>query len=201
MGVLIVVVVVGIVGLYVLTRPKPCTTPDVIARINTTQGAMDVELFPCAAPKTVANFVSLVNSKFYDNLVWHRIVKGFIIQTGDPNTRNGAGNKSQWGSGGSGTTIPFESNDLPNDEGYLAMANTAPRGNGATSQFFINLANNTSLNGDYTVFGKVISNMSVAIAIGNLPVTPSCQSSGELQCPPVDPSEAMVVSITIISDG
>lgn len=160
---------------------------------------MDVQLFACAAPKTVANFVSLAKSGFYNNLVWHRIVKDFVIQTGDPTTRNGAGNETQWGSGGSGTTIPFESNNLPNDEGYIAMANTAPRGNGATSQFFIDLANNTSLNGDYTVFGKVISGMNVALAIGNLPVTSLCQSTNELKCPPADPSEAMVVSITIVS--
>jgi cyclophilin family peptidyl-prolyl cis-trans isomerase len=200
-GILVAVVVVGVIGLYVFTRPTPCTTPDIIARINTTQGSMDVQLFPCAAPKTVANFVSLAKAGFYNNLVWHRIVKGFVIQTGDPNTRNGGGNESQWGSGGSGTTIPFESNNLPNDEGYLAMANTAPRGNGATSQFFINLANNTSLNGDYTVFGEVIgtSGMNVALTIGNSPVTSLCQSTNENECPPANPSEAMVVSITIVS--
>jgi len=81
------------------------------------------------------------------------------------------------------------------------MANTAPRGNGATSQFFIDLTNNTSLNGQYTVFGKVAdqSSMNVALTIGALPVSPTCSTSGGLECPPITPSQAEVLSITIIS--
>jgi cyclophilin family peptidyl-prolyl cis-trans isomerase len=200
----LIVVVVAVVGWYVYTSTRPtCSTPNVQALVNTTQGSMTVELFSCAAPKTVANFVSLAKSGFYNDLVWHRIAKGFVIQTGDPNTRNGGGNESQWGSGGSGTTIPFESNSLPNDEGYIAMANTAPRGSGASSQFFINLANNTSLNGDYTVFGEVIgtSGMNVALAIANLPVNPQCQSSGQLTCQPITPSQAEITSITILGSS
>lgn len=201
----VVVVIAAVAGWYVYTSARStsntCSTPNVDAVINTTQGSMTVELFPCAAPKTVANFVNLAKSGFYNGLVWHRIVKGFVIQTGDPNTRNGGGNETQWGSGGSGTTIPFESNNLPNDEGYLAMANTAPRGNGASSQFFIDLTNNTSLNGQYTVFGKIkgTSGMNVALAIGNLPVNPQCQPSGDLTCQPIDPTQAEITSITIIS--
>jgi cyclophilin family peptidyl-prolyl cis-trans isomerase len=170
------------------------------AVLDTSQGTIVVQLYPQDAPKTVANFVSLANSGFYDNLVWHRIVQGFIIQTGDPNTKNGGGNEATWGQGGSGTNIPFENSGLPEGEGYVAMANTSPQGAGASSQFFINLVNNTSsLGNGYAVFGEVVSGMSVVQAIGSLPVGAQCQSSGGLTCPPLTPSDAMLISVTIQS--
>ncbi len=165
----------------------------IYAKLDTSQGVIEVELFQSLTPKTVANFVSLANQGFYNNLVWHRIVKGFVIQTGDPTTRNGAGTPCSWGSGSSNTTIPFEYvPSLPNDAGYMAMASTAA-GKPGTSQFYINLVNNTSLNGNYAVFGKVISGMNVVDAIGNLPTT-SCPSGGS---PPSDPADAMLISVTI----
>jgi cyclophilin family peptidyl-prolyl cis-trans isomerase len=168
------------------------------AVLDTSQGTIVVQLYPQDAPKTVANFVSLANSGFYNNLVWHRIVQGFIIQTGDPNTKNGGGNESTWGQGGSGTNIPFENSGLPEGEGYVAMANTSPQGSGASSQFFINLINNTSsLGNGYAVFGDVVSGMNVVQAIGSLPVSAQCQSSGGLTCPPLNPSNAMLISVTI----
>ena len=71
------------------------------ATINTTSGVIEVQLFPNVAPKTVANFVSLANSGFYNHLVWHRIVKDFAIQTGDPTTKDGGGDQAAWGSNGS----------------------------------------------------------------------------------------------------
>ncbi|MDA4113951.1 MAG: peptidylprolyl isomerase [Thaumarchaeota archaeon] len=174
------------------------------AVISTTQGTIEVELFPQAAPKTVANFVSLANSGFYDNLVWHRIVAGFAIQIGDPTSRNGGGNESLWGNTGSTQTVPLETNTTlvnegyVNNAGYLGMARTSDPNSGS-SQFFINLASNTSLNGQYTVFGKVISGMSVVDAIGALPVNPACQSSGGTSCQPLDPTNAEILSITIQS--
>jgi cyclophilin family peptidyl-prolyl cis-trans isomerase len=167
----------------------------VYAVFNTTQGTFEAELFQNATPKTVANFVSLANSGFYNNLVWHRIVNGFVIQTGDPNTRGAAGNPCNWGQGGSTTSIPFEYvPSLHNDYGYLGMASTAAKAPG-TSQFYINLANNTSLDGSYAVFGKVISGMNVVKAIGELPVSSACQSSGG--SPPANPSQAILISVTI----
>ncbi|MGI0091291.1 MAG: peptidylprolyl isomerase [Nitrososphaerales archaeon] len=178
------------------------TTGQYYAVINTTQGVMEAQMFHSVAPKTVINFVNLANSGFYNNLVWHRIVKGFVIQTGDPNTKNGGGNPANWGQGGSGTTVPLETNSTVvsegyvNNEGYLAMARGSDPNSGS-SQFFINLADNSALNGQYTVFGKIISGMNVALAIGNLPVSTQCQSSGQLQCTPTNPSQAMVISITI----
>jgi cyclophilin family peptidyl-prolyl cis-trans isomerase len=173
-----------------------------IAVINTTQGSFEVELFPSVAPKTVANFVNLANSGFYNNVVWHRIVRGFVIQTGDPTSRNGAGNPNSWGSTGSSTTVPIEANPTTvaqgyvHDEGYLGIARGSDPNSGS-SQFFVNLSSNSSLNGQYTVFGKVISGMDVVRAIGNLPVNPMCQRSGGTLCQPINPSQAMILTITI----
>ncbi|HYC11517.1 MAG TPA: peptidylprolyl isomerase [Nitrososphaerales archaeon] len=176
----------------------PPKSSNIFACVQTSQGNFEIELFATQAPKTVANFVSLAKEGFYNDLVWHRIVKGFVIQTGDPNTRNGGGNPNTWGEGGSNTTIPFENTTLPEDEGYIAMARgSAP--NSATSQFFINIGNNTAILGrGYAVFGMVTTGIGVPLAIGNLPVASTCQTSGELECPPVQPSEAMLVSITIL---
>jgi cyclophilin family peptidyl-prolyl cis-trans isomerase len=158
-------------------------------------GSFEVVLFNAWTPKTVANFVSLAESDFYNNLTWHRIEPGFVIQTGDPNTRNGGGNRSLWGQGTSGTSIPFEYNStLHNYEGYLGMASTAAK-TGGTSQFYINLANNTSLDGQYAVFGKVLnaSGMKVVQAIGAVPV----ELVGS-QHEPITP--VYVISITILKN-
>jgi cyclophilin family peptidyl-prolyl cis-trans isomerase len=183
------------------------TTPDNSGQravISTTQGTFEVELFPNAAPKTVANFIELAKTGFYNNLVWHRIVKGFAIQIGDPTSRNGGGDKSRWGSTGSARTVPLETS-IPlvrdgyvNGVGYLGMARTSDPNSGS-SQFFINLADNSFLNGQYTVFGKVTSGMNVVDAIGNLPVDPECSSSGGMMCQPLDPTNAEILSIAIES--
>ncbi len=183
----------GVTGTTSIASINASTSGQIYAKLDTSQGAFEVELFQNDTPKTVANFVSLANSGFYNNLVWHRIVKGFVIQTGDPTTKNGEGVPCNWGSGTSGTTIPFEDDpSLPNNAGYLAMASTAA-GQPGTSQFYINLVDNPSLNGNYAVFGKVISGMNVVDAIGNLPVT-SCAAGGS---PPADPANAMLISVTI----
>jgi peptidyl-prolyl cis-trans isomerase B (cyclophilin B) len=204
----IIAIIAGAGGYYFyssaqhsISTPTSTTTSSssalVYAKFNTTQGMFEAELFQNATPKTVANFVSLANSGFYNNLVWHRIVKGFVIQTGDPNTRGAVGNPCSWGQGSSTSSIPFEYvPSLHNDLGYLGMASTAAGAPG-TSQFYINLTNNTSLDGNYAVFGKVISGMNVVDAIGNLPVSSSCQTSGG--SPPLNPSQAMLISVTIQS--
>jgi cyclophilin family peptidyl-prolyl cis-trans isomerase len=157
-------------GLTHSVTPRVATP--VFATLSTTDGNIEVELYPALAPKTVANFVSLAQSGFYKNLVWHRIVKGFVIQTGDPNSRNAGGNNSTWGQGGSSQTVPLEiDSSLRNLNGYLGMARSSDPNSGS-SQFYINLADNHSLDGNYTVFGKVISGMNVALTIGNVPVYP-----------------------------
>lgn len=204
-----VVVIAAIIAvsyyyLYVLP-PTPVatvacsTTTDLVyANINTSKGLFEVELFPSCAPKTVANFVNLAKSGFYNNLVWHRIVdtpSPFVIQTGDPLTRNGGGNRSLWGTGGSSQTVPLEvSSSLHNDVGYLGMARgTDP--NSGSSQFYINLSNNTSLDGSYTVFGKVINGMNVVDEIASTPV----YTSGPYLDQPITP--VYVTSIAILSSG
>ena len=181
------------------------TTSGPYAIISTTQGRIEVELFPQAAPKTVANFVSLANSGFYDDLVWHRIVAGFAIQIGDPTTKNGGGNESLWGDTGSPQTVPLEANQTTvnegyvNNVGYLGLARSSDVNSGS-SQFYINVADNSqSLDGQYTVFGKVISGMSVVDAIAALPVNPACSSSGGTSCQPLNPTGAEILSITIQS--
>jgi len=175
-GVVIAVVVAGAGWLYYedyIYKPPP-----VYAVIGTTYGSIDVELFPACAPQTVANFVGLANSGFYNNLVWHRIVytstPKFVIQTGDPNTRNGVNStRSTWGQGGSSQTVPLEwCGWLHNYAGYLGMARGSDPNSG-TSQFYINLSNGTAnlnLDPNYAVFGKVISGMSVVCQIAKVPV-------------------------------
>ncbi len=204
---LLVIIAVSGIGVYFVYSIKPSptstntsTVPAVgpYAVFVTTQGQFVVQLYPKDAPITVANFEKLVNKSFYTDLVWHRIVAGFVIQSGDPTTKNGGGTKSAWGETGSGTTIPFENTGLPEGQGYVAMANTAAGGNGASSQFFINLVNNTStLPSGYAVFGQVISGFSVVQAIGALPVNANCQSSQDTTCQPLTPTDALIDSITI----
>ncbi len=173
------------------TSSSLCATGCVYAKIDTSQGMIEVELFQGLTPKTVTNFVQLANQGFYNNLVWHRIVQNFVIQTGDPNTRNGQGVQSTWGTGGSNTSVPLETvSSLHNYAGFLAMAHTSAS-TSATSQFYINLVNNTSLDGQYTVFGEVISGMSVVNSLAALPV-----NSNDV---PLNPSQAMMISVTIQS--
>ncbi len=167
---------------------------------------MEAALFPSVAPKTVANFVSLADSGFYTDLVWHRIVAGFVIQTGDPTTKNGGGVEADWGDTSATTTVPLETNSTTvkegyvNNVGYLGLARGSSNDSGS-SQFYINLGNNTSLNGLYTVFGKLITGLSVAQAIGKLPVNADCASSGDADCQPLEPTNAEVLSITIITNS
>jgi cyclophilin family peptidyl-prolyl cis-trans isomerase len=195
----VVVALVAVGSWYFLAAPGTVKCPDpsvmttnlVYAKINTTMGSMEVELFQAAAPQTVANFVNLSKSGFYDNLVWHRIVAGFVIQTGDPLTRNGGGNRSLWGTGGSSKTVPLEiCAPLHNDVSYLGMARGSDPNSGS-SQFYINLKNNTSLDGSYTVFGKVVTGMNVANDIAGVQVNSSDQ--------PVTP--VYMTSVEILSSG
>ena len=137
------------------------------AVIKTDKGDITLELYPNDAPKTVMNFATLAKNGYYNNLTFHRVEPGFVIQGGDPNG-NGTGGASIYGA-------KFEDELDPNAasyktgylEGVLAMANSGPNTNG--SQFFIMLANNTSLPKNYSIFGKVTSGLDVVhkIAIGD----------------------------------
>ena len=157
-------------GLIHFVTPRVATP--IYARLITSDGTIDVELYPAQAPKTVANFVNLAQSGFYTNLTWHRVVKGFVIQTGDPTSANAGGNNNTWGQHGSSQTVPLEiDSSLQNLAGTLGMARSTDPNSGS-SQFYINLADNHSLDGNYTVFGKVTAGMNVALTIGNVPVYP-----------------------------
>jgi cyclophilin family peptidyl-prolyl cis-trans isomerase len=176
--------------------PPSSTGGNVYACIKTTQGSFEVELFRSSAPQTVANFVNLADSDFYNNLVWHRIATNpAVIQTGDPLTRNAGGNRGDWGTGGSNQTVPLEvsNSSLHNDRGYLGMARgSAP--NSGTSQFYINTQSNRELDGGYTIFGEVLyGGMTVVDKIAALPT--STQYSQQ----PANPSQAMLVSVTILA--
>jgi cyclophilin family peptidyl-prolyl cis-trans isomerase len=220
-AIVVVLLVAGVSGLYVygtriqgssssststgFANPScsPSTTTSTsgangtYALICTNLGLIEVQLFPTDAPKTVANFVSLAQSGFYNDLVWHRIVPGFVIQAGDPTTKNGGGNRSTWGQGTSGNNLPFENNSLTEAVGTLAMASTGSKV-GGSSQFFINLVDNTAgLDGNYVVFGQVINGMSVVNALAKVPTNTS-QSLPDYQ-QPVTPSQAYIVSVTIQS--
>ncbi len=138
-------------GLLASQVPAAAKYPQAIITLEK-GGKITLELYPDKAPKTVENFIKLATQGFYHGLTFHRRVEGFVIQGGDPN-----GN----GTGGPGYTIEAEFNSSPHDRGALAMARSADP-NSAGSQFYICLAPAHSLDGNYTVFGKVIKGMDVA---------------------------------------
>jgi len=127
--------------------------------LQTNKGAIGIEMMEKDAPKTVANFLKLAKSGFYDGTKFHRVIKDFMIQGGDPQTKDDA-LMARWGTGGPGYQFEDEIHaNNRNEVGTIAMANAGPDTNG--SQFFINVADNTFLDMKHTVFGKVVSGMDV----------------------------------------
>ncbi len=133
------------------------------ATLHTTKGDITMEFYPKEAPNASANFLKLAKAGFYDRVKFHRVIAGFMIQGGDPLTKDDS-KQAAWGTGGPGYKFADEIGSLKNDAGMVAMANSGPNTNG--SQFFINLKDNDFLNGGYTVFGKVTAGMDVVNAIG-----------------------------------
>src|SRR6267143_5133744 len=129
---------------------------------------MVVEFWPDVAPKTVENFKALVQKGFYDGTAFHRIVKGFMIQGGDPLTKD-AGREDEWGTGGPGYKIKAEFNERPHQRGVLSMARSQDP-DSAGSQFFICLGDAAFLDRKYTAFGKVVKGDDVLGKIGETPV-------------------------------
>jgi peptidyl-prolyl cis-trans isomerase B (cyclophilin B) len=150
-----------------------------VAVLKTSDGEMVVEFWPEVAPKTVENFKKLAREGFYDGTAFHRIMRGFMIQGGDPNTKD-LSRESSYGTGGPGYKIPAEFNDRPHLRGVLSMARSADP-NSAGSQFFVCLGTASSLDHQYTAFGKVIKGLDVLDKIGATPVTRS--ASGEASKP------------------
>jgi len=139
------------------------------AIIKTDFGNIKFSLLPDIAPETVRNFVTLTKNGLYDGTLFHRVIPGFMIQGGDPNTKDPS-KKSQWGMGGPGHTIKAEFSLRSHLEGIVSMAR-ATDPDSAGSQFFIVTTdiNTESLDRQYTVFGKVTEGIDVAHKIENLP--------------------------------
>ena len=137
-----------------------------IAVIETKFGKIEMELFADKAPGHVKNFKDLAKKGFYDGTIFHRVIPGFMIQGGDPNTKSD--DRTTHGMGGPGYSIQGEFNDAPHKRGILSMARSQDP-NSAGSQFFIVVKKSSFLDGKYTAFGKVLSGMAVADQIVNAP--------------------------------
>ncbi|HSA75394.1 MAG TPA: peptidylprolyl isomerase [Candidatus Nitrosocosmicus sp.] len=137
------------------------------ATIETTQGPIKIEFYPDVAPNHVKNFQELARKGFYDGVVFHRIVPGFVIQAGDPNTKNDSTSRDSWGTGGPGYTINQEFNSIPHERGILSMARMQDP-NSAGSQFFIVLNDSKFLDNQYTVFGKVTEGLEIVDKVANV---------------------------------
>jgi peptidyl-prolyl cis-trans isomerase B (cyclophilin B) len=171
---------------------------DEVAVIKTTEGDMIIQFWPDVAPKTVENFKTLAKKGFYDGTAFHRIIKGFMIQGGDPHTKD-LTKEALWGQGDPGYKIDAEFNKRPHVRGVISMARggdpqerfgAPPRpqyANSAGSQFFICDGVASSLDGKYTAFGKLIKGDDVLEKIANTPVT--ANSMGE----PSKPTKRIVV--------
>jgi len=150
-----------------------------VAVIKTNEGEMVVQFWTDAAPNTIENFKKLARQGLYDGTIFHRIVKGFMIQGGDPNSKDPA-KEDSYGQGGPGYKVKAEFNNHSHDRGVISMAR-GPDPDSAGSQFFICLAPVRRLDGQYTTFGKLIKGDDVLEKIGNTPVERNAQ--GEMSKP------------------
>jgi len=162
-----------------------------LAQITTTEGEMVIEFWPDVAPKTVENFKTLAQKGFYDGTCFHRIIKGFMIQGGDPLTKESA-RESHWGTGGPGYQIKAEFNDRSHQRGVISMARSA-NPDSAGSQFFICDGDASFLDRQYTAFGKLVKGDDVLAKIAGTPV--GSGGSGEQSKPQ---KRVGVVSVKIV---
>ena len=137
-----------------------------VAELHTTAGEIDIRFFPDVAPNHVKNFIDLAEKGFYNGTKFHRVIPGFMIQGGDPNTISGS--PANWGTGGSGKYVNAEFNSVKHKRGIVSMARSSDP-NSASSQFFIMVADYPSLDNQYSVFGQVTKGMDVADKIVNAP--------------------------------
>jgi cyclophilin family peptidyl-prolyl cis-trans isomerase len=150
---------------------KPMTeSTEKVAEIQTTAGEIHIRFFPDVAPNHVKNFLDLAQKGFYNGTKFHRVIPGFMIQGGDPNTIKG--DPGTWGMGGSGKHVQAEFNSVPHKRGIVSMARS-PEPNSASSQFFIVVKDSNFLDNQYTVFGQVTKGMDVADKIANAPRAPN----------------------------
>ncbi|HEX3421689.1 MAG TPA: peptidylprolyl isomerase [Candidatus Udaeobacter sp.] len=176
-------------SVFAAEEKKPETTPtnssNEVAVIKTNEGEIVVQFWTDAAPNTVENFKKLARQGFYDGTTFHRIVKEFMIQGGDPNSKDPA-KENSYGEGGPGYNVKAEFNDHSHDRGVISMAR-GPDPDSAGSQFFICLAPVHRLDHQYTTFGKLIKGQDVLEKIGGIPVTRN--SMGE----PSKPNKRVVI--------
>jgi peptidylprolyl isomerase len=152
-----IVIILILIGAYFMINQKNTKTSTRVVLLETNYGNINIEL-ASDMPITAGNFEKLVNQGFYNNVIFHRIIDGFMIQGGDP---------TGTGMGGPGYSIKDEFNGIQkNNRGTIAMANAGPNTGG--SQFFINLVNNNFLDGKHPVFGKVIEGMDVVNKIAKV---------------------------------
>ena len=154
-------------ALIVAALLTSCSNKQEVAVIYTKQGTMVMQFYPDVAPGHVTNFMELARDKFYDGTTFHRVIPGFMIQSGDPNSKDDDLNND--GTGRGPKTLKAEFSDIPHTRGIVSAARSR-NPNSASSQFFIVVADKyPSLDGQYTVFGNVFEGMDVADKIVNLP--------------------------------
>ena len=171
-GIIIVVVMLFAVSAFAEVRDKKFTKEeiknmsDAKAVIETKFGKIELKFFPDIAPNHVDNFIELAKKGFYDGTLFHRVIPGFMIQGGDPNSKDP--DKSKHGMGSPGYTVKAEFNETPHKRGILSMARSSEP-DSAGSQFFICVDDALFLDGKYTAFGEVVSGMEVADKIVSQP--------------------------------
>jgi peptidyl-prolyl cis-trans isomerase B (cyclophilin B) len=178
MSILLMTLALGLTNV-ISQENKPVNTSNEVAVIKTSEGEMVVQFWTDAAPNTIENFKKLARAGFYDGTIFHRIVKGFMLQGGDPNSKDPSKEES-YGQGGPGYKIKAEFNHHSHNRGVMSMAR-GPDPDSAGSQFFICLAPVPRLDGQYTTFGKLIKGEDVLAEIGNTPVTKN--NMGEMSKP------------------
>ena len=218
--ILVIVLIAGVGYGYYRKATMEVTNPVATMEVENF-GTVKIELYPDLAPETVANFITLANRGFYDGLTFHRVVKDFMIQGGDPEgTGQGSAKISDLKDGGEDTAYSIKgefvangvNNTLKFEEGVIGMARndytsysstlTEESYNSGSSQFFIMTADNTSLNGYYTAFGKVIEGMDVIHNIENVEVKAaddSEQTGNTEVSTPVNP--VTITSIKVETNG
>ncbi|MBX3119564.1 MAG: peptidylprolyl isomerase [Fimbriimonadaceae bacterium] len=170
----------------------PIATPkdgEEVAIVETDEGRIVLGFLRDKAPKHVENFIKLAKKGYYDGTKFHRVMSGFMIQGGDPNTKNG--DPSTWGTGGPSERVNAEFNDVEHKRGILSMAR-GPEANSAGSQFFIMHGENANLNGQYSAFGYVIEGMDTVDKIAEAAVTRSPSGENSVPVNPVTLKSAKI---------
>jgi peptidyl-prolyl cis-trans isomerase B (cyclophilin B) len=171
---------------------------NVRAVIKTKFGDMEIKFLPDVAPKHVENFIQLAQSGFYNGTIFHRVIPGFMIQGGDPNTKDSL-KKEAYGQGGPGHNVKAEFSDLPHKRGMVSMAR-AQDPDSAGSQFFIVVEESRFLDRKYTIFGEVVKGIGVADKIVGLPKV-TCQTgvpSPADKGPCDNPIDRVEMTVTIV---